>query len=119
MIFTNHSVFLEKNELSLPIFICVKSESFLHVVLPIAFVPGAIRIVKDTVALSNTVDPISFVPVTNVLSLTFGLEPNVHAPALLMVVFPFSDVFLSNVGPIHRSFTFLLVILPFALKIVS
>lgn len=71
MVFSDHSVFLKENELSLTIFVGVKSESLLHVVLPIAFISGAVCIVKDSITLSDTIDPMPFVPVSNVLSLAF------------------------------------------------
>ncbi len=119
MIFADHSVLLKKNELRLAVFICVKSKSLLHVFLPIALISGAICVIKDTITLSDTIYPLTLISVSNVLSLAFWFKPNMHTPAFLMVIFPFSDVFLSDICPIHGSLTFFLVILPFTFKVVS
>jgi hypothetical protein len=119
VVFSDHSVLFEENQLSLAIFIRIKCKPFFHVVFPITFVSGAIRIVKDSISLSDTIHPRPFVSVSNVFSLTFGLKPDMHAPAFLMVVFPFANILLSDIGPVHGSFTLFFVVLPFALEIVA
>jgi hypothetical protein len=119
MVFSDHSVFFEENQLSLAIFIRIKCEPLFHVVFPITFVSGAIRLVKDSVSLSDTIHPRSFVSVPDVFSLTFGLKPDMHAPAFLMVVFPLTNILLSDIGPVHGSFTLFFVVLPFALEIIA
>jgi hypothetical protein len=116
VVFSDHSVFLEENQLSLTILIRVKGKPFLHVVFPIAFVSGAISVVKDSISLSDTIYPRPFVSVSNVFSLPFGLEPDMHAPAFLMVVFPLANVLLSDICPVHSAFTLFFVVLPFAFE---
>ena len=101
------------------VLIGIKSEIFLHIVFPIALVPWAVCIIKHSITLSDSIYPISFISVSNVLSLAFWLKPDMHAPALLMIIFPLSNIFLSYVCPIHRAFTIFLVVLPLAFKIVS
>lgn len=119
MVFSDHPVFPELDQLGPTILVGVKGPALLHVVLPVPLVLGAVGVVKNTVAVPDSCGPMTLVPVTDVLALAFRLEPNVHAPTFLVVVFPFAYVLFPDVGPVHGAVALLLVVFPHSLKIVA
>jgi len=100
------------------VLVCVKWVSLFHVVFPITFVFWSICVVKYSISITNTIGPITLVPISQILALAFRFQPNMNTPTMLIIVMPLAKIFLSQVSPIHCSLSFLHIILPITLKVV-
>lgn len=115
----DHSVLFKQNELNLSILIGIKSVTLLHIFLPISLVFRAISIIKHPVTIPYPIHPGALIPVPYVLAFAFGFKPYMHSPSFLMVILPFSDIFFTNICPVHCPFALLFVVFPFPFKVIS
>ena len=93
--------------------------AFFHVLFPIALVLWTVGVIENSKAFSDSIFPVSFITVSQILALSFWLKPDVNPPALLLIILPVANVLLSNICPVHGPHPAFYIFFPLAFKVIA
>lgn len=112
MLLSHESVSLVLSELDLSVLFDHDTEAFLHIVVPVAFVPTTSREEERAISFSFSLDPLTFVSISQCFCVCPAVYPHMCSVSMLLITAPLSCVSLVGCDPYHCALSLLYIILP-------